>query len=121
MDRQTLRDGMIRFNRAGVAGLSKHKSTGRPSKLTAEQKVMLSQVVNQGPDPVKDGVVRRRCVDLKRVLEELFSVSLSEVSIGRALRQLGLSHISARPLQRNRRGSRNLSARTVNCGRRTIS
>jgi hypothetical protein len=49
------------------------------------------------PDLDKDGVVRWRCVDLKRVVSERFGVDLSEVSLGRILKQLNFSRISARP------------------------
>lgn len=98
MDRQTLRDWVHRFNEQGPAGLINVKPTGRPSKLSAEHKEELRQLVEAGPDPQMDGVVRWRCVDLKRVLGERFGVDLSEVSLGRVLKQLGYSHISARPL-----------------------
>jgi len=98
MDRQTLRDWVHRFNEQGPDGLINAKSPGRPSKLSAEQKEELQRLVEAGPDPRKDGVVRWRCVDLKRVLGERFGVDLSEVSLGRVLKQLGYSHISARPL-----------------------
>jgi transposase len=37
-------------------------------------------------------------VDLKRVLGERFGVDLSEVRLGQVLKELGFSHISARPL-----------------------
>jgi transposase len=57
----------------------------------------LCRLVEAGPDPHKDGVSRWRCVDLKRVLGERFGVDLSEVRIGRVLKDLGFSHISARP------------------------
>jgi transposase len=97
MDRQTLRDWVHRFNEQGPEGLINARPPGRPSKLTAEQKEELRQLVEAGPDPQVHGVVRWRCVDLKRVLEERFAVDLSEVSLGRVLKQLGFSHISARP------------------------
>ena len=97
MDRQTLRDWAHRFNEYGPDGLVNAKSPGRPSKLSAEQKEELAQLVEAGPDPQLHGVVRWRCVDLKRVLGERFAVDLSEVSLGRVLKQLGYSHISARP------------------------
>ena len=97
MDRQTLRDWVHRFNEQGPDGLINIKPSGRPSKLSAEQKEELRQLVEAGPDPEKDGVVRWRCVDLKRVLGERFAVDLSEVSLGRVLKKLGFSHISARP------------------------
>src|SRR6266446_10619293 len=97
MDRQTLRDWVHRFNEQGPDGLINVKPTGRPSKLSAEQKEELQQLVETGPDPERDGIVRWRCVDLKRVLGERFAVDLSEVSLGRVLKELGYSHISARP------------------------
>ena len=97
MDRQTLRDWVHRFNRRGVDGLIDSKAPGRRSKLSAEQREELRQLVEAGPDLDKDGVVRWRCVDLKRVLSERFGVDLSEVSLGRILKQLKFSRISARP------------------------
>src|SRR6202521_4685766 len=98
MDRQTLRDWVHRFNEEGADGLINAKSPGRPSKLSLEQKEELRRLVEAGADPEKDGVARWRCVDLKRVLGERFGVDLSEVSLGRVLKKLGFSHISARPL-----------------------
>jgi transposase len=97
MDRQTLRDWVHRFNEHGPDGLINIKPTGRPSRLSVEQKEELCRLVEAGPDPQKDGVVRWRCVDLKRVLEERFGVDLSAVRLGRVLKELGFSHISARP------------------------
>ena len=97
MDRQTLRDWVHRFNQCGPDGLIDIKPPGRPSKLSEEQKETLKQLVEAGPDPETDGVVRWRCVDLRRVLGRQFGVDLSEVSLGRVLKKLGFSHISARP------------------------
>lgn len=97
MDRQTLRDWVHRFNEQGPDGLINAKPPGRPSKLSAVQKEELRQLVEAGPDLQMHGVARWRCVDLKRVLGERFAVDLSEVSLGRVLKKLGYSHISARP------------------------
>lgn len=97
MDYQTLCDWVHRFNERGPEGLIDGKSPGRPSKLTIEQKEVLRQLVESGPDVDKDGVARWRCADLKRVVGKRFGVDLSEVSFGRILKQLGFSHISARP------------------------
>ena len=97
MDRQTLRDWVHRFNQHGPDGLIDVKPSGRPPKLSDEQKEVLRQLVEAGPDRQKDGVARWRCVDLKRVVGQRFGVDLSEVSLGRVLKKLGFSHISARP------------------------
>jgi transposase len=61
MDRQTLRDWVHRFNRDGVNGLIDGKSPGRRSKLSAEQKEELRQLVEARPDLDNDGVIRWRC------------------------------------------------------------
>jgi transposase len=97
MDRQTLRDWVHRFNQCGPDGLINAKSPGRRPKLSKEQMEELRRLVEAGPDLEKDGFARWRCVDLKRVLGARFGVDLSEVSLGRVLRKLGFSHISARP------------------------
>ncbi len=97
MDRQTLRDWAHRFNQHGPDGLIDIKPPGRRPRLSDEQKQQLKQLVEDGPDPETDGVVRWRCIDLKRVVRDRFGVDLSEVSIGRILKQLGFSRISARP------------------------
>ena len=73
------------------------ESPGRPPKLSNEQMEELSRLVEAGPDPEKDRFSRWRCADLKRVLGARFAVDLSKVSLGRILRKLGFSHISARP------------------------
>ena len=97
MDRQTLRDWVHRFNTQGPDGLINIKPSGRRPRLSDEQKEELCELVEAGPDPQKDGVARWRCVDLKRVLGERFGVDLSEVRLGSILKELGFSHISARP------------------------
>jgi transposase len=97
MDRQTLRDWVHRFNAQGPGGLINIKPPGRASRLSQEQKEELCRLVEAGPDPQRDGVARWRCVDLKRTLGQRFGVDLSEVRLGQILKQLGFSHISARP------------------------
>ena len=58
MDRQTLRDWAHRFNAKGPAGLINGKAPGPVPKLSAEQKQELRRIVETGPDPARDGVVR---------------------------------------------------------------
>ena len=72
MDRQTLRDWVHRYNADGIAGLSNRYAAGPTPLLNPEQKVELARMVREGPDLEADGVVRWRCVDLKRLLGERF-------------------------------------------------
>ncbi len=98
MDRQTLRDWVHRFNEEGPEGLVNRPLPGAPVKLTAAQLESLAALVESGPDPEVDGVVRWRRVDLKAWIEEHFGVVYHERSVSRLLKALGFSHISARPL-----------------------
>ncbi len=97
MDRQTLRDWVHRFNEEGPEGLKNRSGAGRRRLLTAAQMRELSVIVETGPDPAIDGVVRWRRIDLTRVIEERFGVSYSERTISDLLAALSFSHISARP------------------------
>jgi putative transposase len=90
MDRQTLRDWVHRFNAEGPEGLIDRKSTGPKPKLTAEQLATLKEIVTAGPDPAIDG-------DLVKLIKTRFGVDYHENSIGKLLRSLGFSHVSARP------------------------
>jgi|SRR2546427_12563078 len=51
MDRQTLRDWVIRFNERGPEGLINIPSPGGPAKLGDEHKAFLARIVDEGPDP----------------------------------------------------------------------
>ena len=97
MDRQTLRDWVHRFNAQGPDGLTDIRSKGHPPRLAPGQLAALAEIVETGPDREKDGVVRWRRIDLKRVVEERFGVIYHERTIGKILKMLGFSHISARP------------------------
>jgi transposase len=97
MDRQTLRDWVHRFNADGVDGLIDRKAPGATSKLTAEQRAELADLIETGPDPKTDGVVRWRRVDLREVIRQRFGVTYHERSVSRLLHELGFSHMSARP------------------------
>ena len=65
--------------------------------MTAEQRATLKEIVAAGPDLVEYGVVRWRCADLAAVIETRFGVEYHVSSVGKLLRSLGFSHVSARP------------------------
>lgn len=97
MDRQTLRDWVHRFNAAGPEGLIDNWTEGPKPRLSAAQLAELAVVVEAGPDRERDGVVRWRRVDLKRVITERFGVDFHPRHVGKLLKKLGFSHMSARP------------------------
>jgi hypothetical protein len=57
----------------------------------------MSTPAEAGPDREKDGVVRWRRLDLKRVIAGRFGVDFHPRYVGKLLKKLGFSHISARP------------------------
>ena len=97
MDRQTLRDWVHRFNAHGPDGLRDSWSKGPEPRLSAEQRTEVAQLVETGPDRALHGVVRWRRIDLQRVILERFGIAYHERTIGKLLRALGFSHVSARP------------------------
>src|SRR4029077_11069410 len=92
MDRQTLRDWVIRYN-AGCWVVRSHLSR---SQTTAHSRAGggSRELVRKGPDLAKDGVVRWRRVDLAHVIKTWFNVTLAERSVGAMLRRLGFRRLS---------------------------
>jgi transposase len=97
MDRQTLRDWVIRYNEHGVAGLTDRKSSGRPAMLTLDEQAEVLAIVMAGPDPEKDGFCAFTRDDLVAVARKRFGKSMHPTSMGRLLKKLGLSRQKARP------------------------
>ena len=97
MERQTLRDWVIRFNEQGPDGLINIPSPGVPPKLGKKHRAFLLRLVEEGPIPAIHGVVRWRACDLIMLLHEEFGLSVSDDTIYRALKDLDFSHVSARP------------------------
>lgn len=95
--RQIVRDWVERFNARGPAGLINGKAPGNPSKLDDVQRAALGAIVERGPIPAVDGVVRWRLIDLAAWVWEEFRISLSEATMSRELKALGFAKISARP------------------------
>ena len=97
MDRQTLRDWVHRYNSDGVDGLVDRSAPGASPKLTEAQKAELRHLAIAGPDPETDQVVRWRCLDLREQVAQRFAVTVHERTIGKWLRQLGLTRLQPRP------------------------
>jgi transposase len=97
MDRQTLRDWVHRFNALGPEGLLDNWSKGPEPRLSQEQRAEIADLVETGPDWAVHGVVRWRRIDLQRIILERFGVAYHERTVGKLLKALGFSHVSARP------------------------
>ncbi len=97
MDRQTLRDWVIRYNRGGMDGLFDHWGDGRPCRMNEGQQASLRALVLAGPDPEADGVSTWRALDLCRITEARWGVRYSERGMLRLLHALDLSWQTPRP------------------------
>src|SRR6266853_837440 len=88
---------VIRYNEQGPDGLINIPSPGAPPKLDDTQKAFLRRIVEEGPIPAIHGVVRWRACDLIMRLHDEFGLSVSADTIYGVLKNLGFSHVSARP------------------------
>jgi transposase len=97
MDRQTLCDWVHRYNADGIAGLTSRAGPGQPPALSQQQMAELKALAIKGPDPETDKVVRWRCLDLREEVTRRFTVTVHERTIGKWLRQMGLTRLQPRP------------------------
>jgi transposase len=97
MDRQTLRDWVIRYNTHGLDGLYDCWGDGRPPRLDPQEQAELMRTVLAGPDPERDGLSAFTREDLVRICEARFGKTFHPASMGRLLKRLGFSRQKARP------------------------
>ena len=97
MERQALRDAVVRYNAEGLAGLYDRPKPGRPARLSEAEQAALAARVFCGPDPERDGVCAWTRTDLCAWLEERFGKRFHPSSLSRVLKHLGLSRQKTRP------------------------
>jgi transposase len=94
---QIVRDWVLKFNAGGPAALIDRKAPGKPSRLRDEHRAALVKVLDAGPDPQTDGIVRWRVIDLCQWMRRQFQVSIAKPTLSRELRRMGYRKLSARP------------------------
>ena len=97
MDRQTLRDWVIRYNAGGVEALADDWGNGRPCRLDEGEQAVLKAIVLRGPDREKNGISAWRVRDLRQIVEDRFGVRYAESGLTRLLHALDLSWQTPRP------------------------
>ena len=97
MERQALRDAVVRYNAEGLAGLHDRRRSGPGERLTDGEQAALVSAILAGPDPERDGVRRWRLVDLRALVEQRFGVRYSQSGMHDLLKRLGIAWMSARP------------------------
>jgi transposase len=98
MERQALRDAVVRYNADGVDGLMDRPKGRPPRRLTPGEEVTLIAVILRGPDPERDGVCAWTRADLCRWMAAHFGKTYHPSSMTRVLRRLDLSRQKARPV-----------------------
>ena len=97
MDRQTLRDWVIRFNTDGPEGLQDQWNGGRPARLNEVEQAELAEIILNGPDPEADGISAYTLEDLAAISKERWAKPFHPASMSRVVRRLGFSRQKARP------------------------
>ena len=95
--RQAVRKWVVAFNAQGPAGLVDGKAPGHRPLLDPAQREALRQIIEAGPNPAVDGVVRWRLVDLAQWVYAEFRIAISKQTLSRILRAMGYRKLSARP------------------------
>ena len=97
-ERRTLRDWGHRFNAEGAAALVDRKAPGAARRLTPAQFFALAEIVETGPDPETDGVVRWRRIDLQAVIKARFGVDAGRRNRRRHCQKREIAYL-ARPTE----------------------
>jgi transposase len=97
MDRQTLRDWVLRYNAHGIDGLADRWEGGRPPTFSLEEQAELMRIVLAGPDPETSGLSAYTLEDLAVICAERFGKRMHPWSLGRLLKRLGFSRQKTRP------------------------
>lgn len=97
MDRQALRDCVVRYNAEGLEGLRDRWARGRPGRLQPHEQAELAAIILRGPDPKMEGISAYTLEDLARMCLERFGKPFHPASMSRVVRRLGFSRQKARP------------------------
>ena len=98
MDRQTVRDWVIRFNEAGPDGLRDLRYGGGTCRLNEEQRAELAEILKAGPSVEQDGVCRWRIRDLKDWILNRFDVPYTLEGVRGLIHRSGFRNLSPRPI-----------------------
>lgn len=97
LERQALRDAILRYNAEGLDGLRDRPRTGRPRQLTAKQEQALAETIVKGPDPETEGISAYTLDDLCALVEKRFKRSYTDRGMSKLVKRLGFSRQKARP------------------------
>ena len=97
INRRTIYRWLAAYHYGGEQALKARPIRGAPPKLNAKQMAALARVVEDGPVPYVDGIVRWRLCDLVGWLHAEYRITMSDSTLSRILRDMGYRKLSARP------------------------
>ena len=97
MERQALRDAVVRYNAEGLPGLRDRPRPGPTPRLDEARRAALRRLVLDGPDVEATGLSAWTLGDLCREVEARWGVRYHEGHMSKLVRGLGLSRQKARP------------------------
>ena len=97
MERQALRDAVLRYNAEGLDGLHDRPRSGTKPRLDDKQMAQLRQIVVDGPDVEKTGLSAWTLAELCGEVKRRWAVSYHAAHMSKLMRKLGLSRQKARP------------------------
>ena len=97
MERQALRDAVVRYNAGGLAGLHDRPRPGSKPRLDEARRAALRQLVLDGPEVEATGVSAWTLAELCHEVEARWGVRYHEGHMPKLARALGLSRQKARP------------------------
>jgi transposase len=98
MERQALRDAVVRYNAEGLAGLQDRPRPGPKPRLDGAERKALSELILKGPDVEASGLSAWTLPELCREIEQRWGKHFHPASLSRVVRRLGFSRQKARQL-----------------------
>ena len=96
MDRQALRDAVVRFNAEGLGGLVDRRRPGREPRLSEGEQAALAGLILRGPRPQQSGLSSGTLAELCQEVEANWGKRFHPASMSRVVRRLGFSRHKAR-------------------------
>lgn len=92
---ESIRQWLNKFLITGISGVIRKPVTGRPPKLTGQQRMKLYEMIKQGPAAVGFPGACWRTPMIKFLIEEKFKVSYATKYLSELLKSMGLSYQKA--------------------------
>lgn len=97
LERQALRDAVVRYNAEGLAGFQDRPRPGSKPRLDEAEQAALAALILAGPDVEAMGLSAWTLAELCREIEARWGKRLHPASLSRVVRKLGFSRQKARP------------------------